>query len=585
MTSLVTTLIYATLLFGMPAQADDPRETDVTERVEVELFLLDVTVTDRRREIVTGLTKDDFVLKIDNEKTPIASLDMHCPETPIREPEAVDIGKVGSGWEAPDRPRKIVFAIDYRHLERIQRVEVLEQVRDAVRRLHRSQEHLMIVALADFLRIESPWTTDGDETLAVLERMENDITLWEPPFDHLHDAPTFDALLDLTDLLGTIEGEKIVIVFSNWPSSGFHYDELFSELASRSARSRVSFYTVWTRGLTEFGTSRPLARLAVETGGRFTERTNDFSLGYARAQRDSTCRYTIGFYDSGEDPERERRVVLRVDRPGVRVFHHDRYQRVDAEDTRTRVAEAALAWPELYASESVRVALLPLRPTGRRRWETVFAVQSIAVADERVQLETRVRRGNRRWRRPAEMRETPFAFAQSHRLSSGNYAASATLSYAGEPQPHADVAHVDLPVLEGDGWWLADPIVLRARGVDPVDAVTLEGTELEGDPLLGRAPVLLQAAAGEELFVLGRLCRYGRQDEARTPTVTIVLTREGERVSSVDVPLVFAAGQGLECRVVDRPLPELSPGRYTVSVRADPEVGIAGQHVFVVTAE
>ena len=39
-----------------------------------------------------------------------------------------------------------------------------------------------------------------------------------------------------------------------------------------------------------------LVRLANDTGGRLTRATNDFSLGFARAQRDLGCRYTIGFY-------------------------------------------------------------------------------------------------------------------------------------------------------------------------------------------------------------------------------------------------------------------------------------------------
>ena len=265
--------------------------------------------------------------------------------------------------------------------------------------------------------------------------------------------------------------------------------------------------------------------------------------------------------------------------------HHDRYRRDDEDDTRARVAEAALAWPELYASESVRVALLPLRPTGLRRWETVFAVQAVGADGEEAQLQTRLSRGNRRWRRPEEKRQVPFAFVEPRRLSSGTYFATATLSYPGEPRPRAAGAWFELPVLEENGWWLADPIVLRARGVGPVDAATLEGTALEGDPLLGRAPVLIEARAGDELFVLGRLCRHGTANEARTPAVAITLTREGERVHSVEIPLRFAAGERLECHVVDQPLPGLSPGRYIVSVQAGPEVDRVGSHVFVVTPD
>lgn len=567
------------------AQTDEPRDSDVTERVDVDLVLLDVTVLDKRRAIVTGLTKDDFVLRIDDRKTPIVSLDVHCPKAPPSEPPAVGIGESNENWTVLDRARRIVLALDYRHLERIQRIEVLERVREAVVRLHRSKEQLMIVALTDFLRIEQPWTTDIDVVLASLERMENDITLWEPPFDHLHDGTTFVELLDLVDLLGLIEGEKIVVLYSNWPSSSFHYDEQFAELAARSARKRVSFYPVWTRGLTAYGTSRPLARLAVETGGRFTERTNDFSLGYARAQRDSTCRYTIGFHDSGKDPERERRIVLRVDRRGVRVFHHDRYAPADPKDTRTQVGVAALALPGPYVSESVAVAVLPLRPTGRRRWEIVLAVQATVAADDRVQVRADIRRGNSRWVRPSEARFAPFSVSEPYRLRSGDYVATATVFYPGETEPRAATTRIELPVLEGDGWLLVDPIVLRALGSGRVDAETLEGTALEGDPLLGRVPVLLQAFSSDVLFATAQLCRYGDTKAGGAATATVEVDSAGQRIFNASTQMSFARKHGLRCQAIDQALPELRPGRYDVTVRTRPPSApeIVKRTSFVVT--
>ncbi len=569
------------------AQTDEPRDSDVTERVDVDLVLLDVTVLDKRRAIVTGLTKDDFVLRIDDRKTPIVSLDMQCSDAPVSEPPAVGAGESNEKWIAPDRARHIVLALDYRHLERTQRVEVLERVRDAVVRLHRSKEQLMIVALTDFLRIEQPWTTDGDVALATLERMESDITLWLPPFDHLHDGTTFVELLDLIDLLGLIEGEKIVVLYSNWPSSGFHYDEQFAELASRSARKRVSFYPVWTRGLTAYGTSRRLARLAVETGGRFTERTNDFSLGYARAQRDSTCRYTIGFYDSGENPERERRVVLRVGRRGVRVFHHDRYAPGDPKDTRTRDGVAVLAWPAPYLADSVEVAVLPLRPTGRRRWEIVLAVQATAASADRVQVRADIRRGNSRWVRPSEARFAPFSVSEPYRLRSGDYVAAATVFYPGETEPRAATTRIELPSLKGGGWLLVDPIVLRALGSGRVDPKTLEGTALEGDPLLGRVPVLLQAFSSDVLFATAQLCRYGDTEAGGAATATVEVDSIGERVFDATTQLSFPWRHGLHCQAIDQALPELPPGRYDLTVRTRPPSApeIVKRTSFVLTLE
>ncbi len=559
-TRIAAGLLAACAVCPSLAQTEPPRDSEVTEHVDVELVLLDVTVANRKREIVTGLSKEDFKLKIDDRRIPIASLDAHCPDAPVAEPEAVWIDGGNSDWTAPDRERRIVLAIDYRHMERIQRVDVLERVRDAVARLHRPKEKLMIVALTDFLRIEQPWTTDGAATFETLERMENDITLWEPPFDHLHDASTFTSLLELTDLLGTLEGEKIVVLFSNWPSSGFHYDELFAELASRSTRARVSFYTVWTRGLTPRGTSRRLARLAVETGGRFTERTNDFGLGYARAQRDSSCRYTIGFYDSGQRPQRERRVVVRVDRSRTRVYHPSRYAIRDPEEVRETIAEAALALPDPYASESVEVALLPVVPTGRRRWKTVLVVQVTEPFDEDVQVRASVRRGNSRWVRDREAHRPPFSFAVPYRFHAGAYSVAATVSYPGQREPRAAGNRVELPSLEGDGWMLVDPLVLRATGE----------AALEGDPLLGRVPVLLEGFTGDELYAVARLCRFGIAAAGEEVIASVELNTPAGTSFDASTRLSFSAENSLQCGLVDTKLPALAAGSYEVTVRAAP---------------
>ena len=547
--------------------ADEPRDTGVREKVEVQLVLLDVTVVDKRREIVTGLTPQDFVLRVDNERTSIISLDTQCPAIPLAEPPAVTPGADGE-WEAPDRERKIVLAVDYRHLEQVQRVDVLLQLREAVARLHRSREQLMIVALADFLRVELPFTVDGKEIERTLARMENDISLWLPPFDHLPDGPTFEALLQLTDLLATLDGDKVVVLYSNWPGSGFTYDALYDELASRAARGRVTFYPVWTRGLQPRGTSRRLARLAVETGGRFTERTNDFSLGYARAQRDTACRYTIGFQDSGEDPVRVRRVDLRVKRRGVRVHYPDRYAFGDPESRREAIADAILAWPARYASDSIQVALLPVRPITRKRWDAVLAVQAIDAHDERVRLRARLRRGNTRWRHAEESRFAPFSVSDPYRLRSGTYVASATASYPGEAQPRAAEHVVELQELKDDrGWWFDDPLVLRALGNGPVDPAVLEGTALEGDPLAGRVPVLSRATTGDALSLLATVCRYGAGDAVETVAAEFSVAAGDRVVFATGKPLKFPGGTKVRCAVLDETLPLLPPGRYSASVR------------------
>ena len=55
-----------------------------------------------------------------------------------------------------------------------------------------------------------------------------------------------------------------------------------------------------------------LVRLANDTGGRLTRSTNDLTLGYARAQRDLACRYTVGFKIPANEAETSHKIGLSV---------------------------------------------------------------------------------------------------------------------------------------------------------------------------------------------------------------------------------------------------------------------------------
>jgi hypothetical protein len=55
-----------------------PFTSSLVETTEVSLILLDVVVTDRQGRPMPGLTKDDFVIKLDGRAYPIYSVDDLC---------------------------------------------------------------------------------------------------------------------------------------------------------------------------------------------------------------------------------------------------------------------------------------------------------------------------------------------------------------------------------------------------------------------------------------------------------------------------------------------------------------------------
>jgi len=108
---------------------------------------------------------------------------------------------------------------------------------------------------------------------------------------------------------------------------------------------------------------------------------------------------------------------------------------------------------------------------------------------------------------------------------------------------------------------------LRSLGAGRVEPETLEGTALEGDPLLGRVPVLLQAFSSDALFATAQLCRYGDTEAGGAVTATVEVDSIGERIFGVSTQLSFVRKHGLHCQAIDQALPELPPGRYDLTVR------------------
>ncbi|HKZ75795.1 MAG TPA: hypothetical protein VJ259_03950, partial [Actinomycetota bacterium] len=117
-----------------------------------------------------------------------------------------------------------------------------------------------------------------------------------------------------------------------------------------------------------------LARLATESGGRFTERTNDPTLGVARAQRDLGCVYSVGFHDDDPKEDRAKSVTIRVRREGLRVLSPSAYVFRSASAKRESLIRAAYLSPEMFQTGVVRAHVFPIRPVSKERWDALLAV-------------------------------------------------------------------------------------------------------------------------------------------------------------------------------------------------------------------
>ena len=118
-----------------------------------------------------------------------------------------------------------------------------------------------------------------------------------------------------------------------------------------------------------------LARVANSTGGRLTERSNDPTLAAARAHRDLSCRYTLGFYDRDPQFDIPRQLAIEIKgRSRLAVRHAESYEFRSDDRKREASMRTAFVSPEMYATGSVRAHVFPLRPIDKKRWHGLLGV-------------------------------------------------------------------------------------------------------------------------------------------------------------------------------------------------------------------
>ena len=140
------------------------------------------------------------------------------------------------------------------------------------------------------------------DTSAALQRMAHDSTLWPIEFNlGTNGRGYFDDLTTLMDVVDGYPGSKAVVMFSGLTvlSAQVRTDNWFNDVAMHATSARAGIYPSFTPGLTAVGgprVSQDLSRLANQSGGRMPYFTSDLSMSYRRAERDLSCRYSLGVY-------------------------------------------------------------------------------------------------------------------------------------------------------------------------------------------------------------------------------------------------------------------------------------------------
>ncbi len=309
----VRALFLSLIAFALPAFAQP-----FQERVDVDLVLVDVTVTDSRGNQILGLGPDDFIVKEDGVAQKIESLDYFTNRTLLTSPEEKAAFKV----ERVRGERYFILFFDedtreggQNRLRRAQR-DAIEFVRERMK----PQDRVAVAGFDARLLVYADFTSDPkilESALGEVSKFSKGLTS-VPPYagdasimrnidpDRMMNETgrVYDALEVLAEAIRPVGARKVLALFSGGigePSSfnaqipeneEFLYQPMIRAL-------NASNVTVDSIALLEDRTfsarEQTLARIAAETGGTYYTNVVNFAGPLSRLEKESSGYYLISY--------------------------------------------------------------------------------------------------------------------------------------------------------------------------------------------------------------------------------------------------------------------------------------------------
>ena len=254
----------------------------------VDLVEVYATVADSRGELITDLTRDNFVVDEDGERQSVTT------------------------FAAGAFPLALAIAVDRSFSMSRTR---LEGAADAVRALLRElrpEDQVMLVGIGSETEVLAPLSGDRRAALDALGRL----TPWGT-------TPLYDAAVAAMDAIEAARGRRALILLSD---GNDRYSATTGQTVVDRARTReVLVYPV------ALGRERPtlFAELAAVTGGRSFHTTDMRTLPTTlnTIARELRFQYLLGYVPTRAPSTHEewRSIHVSVDRPGARVRARDGY--------------------------------------------------------------------------------------------------------------------------------------------------------------------------------------------------------------------------------------------------------------------
>jgi VWFA-related protein len=304
------------LLTGAPAVPQQQQPSSevprLSENIDVRIINIDVVVTDRKGNVITGLTKDDFLMF--ENSVPKSISNFYAVEG--SRPVVAEAVTTDPATPAPIKPaevaestkRRIIFYIDNLTLAPFNRNRVFTQMKDFIRTVMRPGDEAMIATFNRSMKVRVPFTRDHGTLINMLDTVAGESALGtsanserKSTEERIRDAQTYDEAIatartyassiehdlrqsassinGLMSTLAGLEGKKVLVLTSegfpmqpgremfqfidemarekNWQGTGtilegMTYDStiLIQSIARTANANNITMYTIHAAGLT-----------------------------------------------------------------------------------------------------------------------------------------------------------------------------------------------------------------------------------------------------------------------------------------------------------------------------------------------
>jgi VWFA-related protein len=143
------------------------------ETIEVSIVSIDVHVTDRKGNRVTGLGPDDFEIREDGRPQPITNFSEYVPAESAASVEPAPEGAAARREVVPAEPRTIVLFMEPVRLPNFRATQFFDSIRELLGKTVRPGDRVAVATWANSMSIRLPLTDDMGKitsTLAAVER-------------------------------------------------------------------------------------------------------------------------------------------------------------------------------------------------------------------------------------------------------------------------------------------------------------------------------------------------------------------------------------------------------------------------------